>query len=71
MIRIPQNGDRIRLISMDDDPDPIQPGQLGTITYVNVVGSGPEKWVQIDVDWDNGRKLMLSCPPDRFEIISS
>lgn len=71
MIRIPQNGDRIRLVSMDEDPHPIQPGQLGTITYVSVIGSGPKQWMQIDVDWDNGRKLMLSCPPDRFEIISS
>ncbi len=56
---------------MDGDPDPIQPGQLGTITHVNVIGSGPEQWMQIDVDWDNGRQLMLACPPDRFEIISS
>lgn len=71
MIRIPMSGDRIRLIFMDDDPDPIQPGQLGTITYVNVVYSGSEQWMQIVVDWDNGRKLMLACPPDRFEIISS
>ena len=70
MIRIPQNGDRIRLVSMDDDPNPIQPGQLGTITCVNVIGSGPEQWMQIDVEWDNGRKLMLACPPDRFEVIS-
>ena len=71
MIRIPQKGDRIRLISMDDDPAPIQSGQLGTIADINLVGSGPEQWMQIDVDWDNGRKLMLACPPYRFEIISS
>ncbi|MEL7499053.1 MAG: DUF4314 domain-containing protein [Planctomycetota bacterium] len=71
MIRIPQNGDRIRLVSMDDDPDPIQPGQLGTITHVNLIGSGPKQWMQIDVDWDHGRQLMLACPPDRFEVISS
>ena len=71
MIQIPQNGDRIRLISMADDPDPIQPGQLGTIAHVDVFGSGPEQWMQISVDWDNGRKLMLVCPPDRFEFISS
>jgi hypothetical protein len=32
-------------------------------------GYGPGTWVQIEVEWDNGRKLMLSDPPDRFEVL--
>ena len=51
---------------MTDDPDPIAAGELGT-----VVGVYPQSdWTQVDVDWDNGRSLMLSIPPDRVERLS-
>lgn len=61
-----KTGDRVRLISMTDDPDPIAAGELGT-----VVGVYPQSdWTQVDVDWDNGRSLMLSIPPDRVERLS-
>jgi hypothetical protein len=54
-------GDRVRLVSMTDDPDPIPAGTIGT-----VVGMYPQSdWTQVDVDWDIGRSLMLSIPPDR------
>ena len=58
-------GDRIRLIHMVDDPDPVPDGTLGTVSeiyYYNV-------WTQVSVSWDNGRNLMLASPPDKFEII--
>jgi hypothetical protein len=59
-------GDRIRLISMPEDPDPIDPGTCGVI-----VGIYPQSdWVQIDVQWDNGRTLMLSVAPDGVETIN-
>lgn len=59
-------GDRIRLVSMTDDPDPIPVGTIGT-----VVGIYPQHdWTQVDVDWVCGRTLMLSIPPDRIERIS-
>lgn len=67
MLNIPQIGDRIRLIAMLDDPDPIEPGVTGIVTGVTRHGEGREKWFQIDVDWANGRTLMLVSPPDRFE----
>jgi hypothetical protein len=57
-------GQRIRLLEMVDDPDPLPVGSLGTITDVRNIGD----WLQIDVDWDNGRSLMLSVPPDRVEV---
>ena len=58
-------GDRIRLISMTDDPDPIPTGTTGT-----VAGICPQSgWTQVDVKWDNGRSLMLSIPPDVVERI--
>ncbi len=58
-------GDRIELISMANDPDPVPAGTLGTV--VNVYKQ--DGWSQIDVDWDNGRALMLVTPEDRFRIL--
>ncbi len=69
MTGIPRCGDRIRLVSMRDDPDPIPPGPLGTVRRVSHHGSGEDAWQQIEVDWDNGRTLMLVVPPDAFEIV--
>lgn len=58
-------GDRIRLVSMADDPDPIPAGELGTI-----VGAYTQRgWTQVDVNWDSGRSLMLTIPPDRIELV--
>ncbi|WP_413431546.1 DUF4314 domain-containing protein [Crateriforma spongiae] len=62
-----QHGDRVRLVSMTDDPDPVPAGSTGT-----VAGVYPQRgWLQLDVDWDNGRSLMLSIPPDVAERIAS
>ena len=58
-------GDRIRLIQMVDDPDPIPAGTIGTVTEIHIHSD----WTQIEVSWENGRKLMLVSPPDKFEII--
>ncbi|MCA9223154.1 MAG: DUF4314 domain-containing protein [Planctomycetales bacterium] len=69
MNRTPRKGDRIRLLAMSDDPDPIQVGQLGTIISVTCHGGGKDAWHQIDVAWDNGRTLMIVSPPDRFERV--
>jgi len=63
-------GDRVRLLAMTEDPDPIPVGTTGTVTWVNELKMfGPDRW-QISVDWDNDRKLMLAIPADRFEVIS-
>lgn len=70
MIKTPRPGDRIRLLAMSDDPDPIAPGQLGTVLGVSHHGCGKDAWCQIDVAWDNGRTLMLVSPPDQFEVVT-
>lgn len=62
-------GDRIELISMEDDPDPIPSGTKGTVDFVSDVGYGRDKFTQIGVKWDNGRTLMLTIPPDSYRII--
>lgn len=61
-------GTRIELISMGSDPDPIAPGEQGTVrgSYLNTFN----KNLQVDVAWDNGRQLMLICPPDQFKIVT-
>lgn len=63
----PKPGDRIRLLAMPDDPDPIPPGATGTVVSVRQQGT----WAQVDVKWDNGRTLMLVVPPDRLEVVTS
>ena len=68
---VPRPGDRIRLLAMPDDPNPVPVGSTGTVTFVRECGTGPHAWLQIGVDWDNGRKLMLSVPPDELEIAQS
>ena len=70
MTRIPKPGDRIRLIAMPDDPDPIPTGEVGTVIEVRRHGDGNNVWHQVDVEWDHGRTLMLTLPPDQIEILS-
>ena len=59
-----RTGDRIRLLHMPDDPDPIPAGSTGTIESVT---EGPlgQVWVR----WDSGRSLALVPGVDRFEVI--
>lgn len=60
-----QEGDRIRLVSMQDDPDPIKPGSTGTVIGFHKDPTFPQIWVK----WDNGRGLNLIPGKDQFEII--
>ena len=46
-------GDRIRLVSMPDDPDPLESGVVGVVTSVDT------RMDVIGVKWDNGRTLNL------------
>jgi len=61
-----QVGDRIELVSMPEDPNPIPRGTRGTVSHVNRVG---RDFVQVSVKWDNGSSLMLSFPPDRVRLV--
>lgn len=69
MTMLPKPGDRIRLLAMPDDPDPIPIGEVGTVIEVTRHGDGKNAWHQVDVEWDHGRSLMLTLPPDRIEIL--
>jgi hypothetical protein len=62
-----KRGDRVELIAMPNDPNPIAPGTQGTVWHDPV-------WVfdtwTIGVKWDNGGTLNLVVPPDRARIIA-
>lgn len=60
-------GDRIKLVSMADDPDPIEAGATGTIDWL---GEPNMPHQQIGVEWDNGRSLILINGVDKFRIIT-
>ncbi len=60
-----QRGDAIRLIKMNEDPDPIPAGSTGIVTKVT-----EGTLAQIDVRWDDsGRSLSLIPGVDQFEVI--
>lgn len=67
-----KKGDRIKLISMPEDPDPIPPGTTGTVEDVVDLcdfGPGRPQW-QVHVKWDAKRSLSLIIPPDRVSVIN-
>lgn len=63
-------GDRVELVSMTDDPNPIPMGTKGTIDFINPVNMKPA-FTQVGVKWDNGRTLMVCIPPDQIRVITS
>lgn len=56
-------GDRVRLIEMMAEPDPIPPGTLGTVWMIDALGT-------VHVSWDNGRELGLVPERDRYELVT-
>jgi hypothetical protein len=58
------------LIEMPGDPDPIRAGAMGTVAAVRKHGTGRDARMQVNVGWDNGRKLMLSVSLDRVDFLS-
>jgi hypothetical protein len=62
-----KEGDRIRLINMPDDPNPIEPETTGTVLSVTSWLRPPSK--VLAMKWDNGRTLSLITPPDEYEVI--
>lgn len=62
-------GDRVVLLRMVDDPDPIAPGSTGTVTGSGVHDLGDGLREHVNVRWDDGRTLSLLVPPDVAEKI--
>lgn len=67
-----KTGDRVRMLHMPDDPDPIPTGTEGEVVLVNPVRLGPDgerNFTQVLVKWDNGRSLSCVIPPDELVVI--
>ena len=58
-------GQRIELLMMTDDPCPVQAGTQGTAMQV----CPQNGWTQVWVDWDDGRRLAMSVPPDKYRVV--
>lgn len=59
-------GDRIEMVNMPDDPDPIPRGARGTVTHVSDLSM---QIPQISVEWDSGRSLNVLVGIDLFKIV--
>jgi len=57
-------GDRVKLVKMSDDPDPIPVDTEGEVTHVQYISSFNE--TQVGVNWDNGRTLSVILPQDKI-----
>lgn len=58
-----KKGDRIELVHMGEDPDPIRSGARGTVKGVDDAG-------HVLVQWDNGRTLNLLPNIDSYRILT-
>ena len=55
-------GTKVRMIRMEEDRNPILPGTVGTVAYVDDAGS-------VHMKWENGRTLAFIPGEDSVEII--
>jgi hypothetical protein len=62
-----KKGQRIRLLRMPDDPDPIPPGTTGTIGD-EPFEIRPGVWSAM-VKWDIPRSLSIVVPPDVVQVL--
>lgn len=62
---IPEVGDLIELIEMPD-PDPVPVGTCGRVMEVGPKIGGH---IQVRVQWEEPRSLMLCIPPDKIRVI--
>ena len=56
------NGKRIELISTSDPYTELKPGDLGTVDFVDDLGT-------IHINWDNGSQLGLVPGEDQYKIV--
>ncbi len=57
-------GSRIECIKMDDPYHPVPSGTIGTVDYIDDIGT-------IHMKWDNGQSLGLIPNKDYFKLISN
>lgn len=60
--RLPQPGDRIKLVSTTDPHTDLKPGAEGTVSMIDAVGT-------IFVEWNSGSHLGLVPGTDAWEVV--
>jgi len=58
-------GDRIELVFINDSWTRLKPGNRGTVMKIESETDETLVWVQ----WDNGERLALLDPIDKFKVI--
>jgi len=58
-------GDRIELVFINDSWTRLKPGNQGTVMKIESETDETMVWVQ----WDNGERLALLDPIDKFKVI--
>jgi len=64
-----QVGDRIELVAMLDDPNPVRKGTRGTVREVMLEYPRYGETV-LAVDWDDGRTLSVFLPHDQIKLVA-
>lgn len=59
-------GMRIKLVSMQGDPDPVPTGTIGTVKNITCFAT---TCFNVEVDWENGRKLSLIGEHDKWAAV--
>ena len=58
-------GDRIELVFINDSMTRLKPGSLGTVTKIENETDETLIWVR----WDNGERLALLDPIDKYRVV--
>jgi hypothetical protein len=58
-------GDRIELVFINDSMTRLKPGAQGIVTKIEVETDETLIWVQ----WDNGERLALLDPIDKYRVV--
>lgn len=66
-----KKGDRVRLVFMPSASASIPEGTEGVVVDVQQLDWGHDKFSQVLIDCDNGRKFTCVVPPGFVEIIKS
>jgi hypothetical protein len=62
---VPELGARVRLVHCDDPDTRLERGTLGTVRFVDDMGT-------VHVDWDDGSHLgLVARAGDRFEVVDA
>ena len=64
-------GDRVMLLAMPDDPNPVPVGTKGTVELISdlTMLNNRKNQLQFLIRWENGRSLSCICPPDQLKVI--